>query len=185
MLTNIVLIIILILQFAFFGFLLLLILYFSSALFVWPPSIPTDRKSRRYIIDFIKNKNSEAAKIKIIDLGSGYGHLIKDLSKTFKSANITGVELLRLPYRYSKLIFRKNPNIKIIKDDLYDHNISDYDVLVFFLRKDHKVDEKLKNEIKKGAIVVSNNFPLKNYEPKEIKQISDVFAKRTIYFYEF
>ena len=158
--------------------------FFSSAIFVWPPSIPTDKKSRQYIIDFIKSKNSEAAKINIIDLGSGYGHLVKDLSKNFNEAQVTGVELLRLPYLYSKLIFCRNKNIKIVKQNLYEHNLSNYDVMVFFLRKDHQVDEKLIKEAKKGSIVISNNFPLKKFEAKQVKEISDIFAKRVIYFYE-
>jgi hypothetical protein len=185
MLGNIILISIVLLQLGFAVFFLLLILYFSSALFVWPPSIPTDRKSRRYIAELIGRKYPPDAAIKIVDLGSGYGHLVRTLSKAFSRAEITGVELLRLPYIYSKFIFARNKRIKIIKGDIYHHDLSEYDVLVFFLRKDHKVDEKIKNEIKKGAIVVSNNFPLKTYEPKEIKEIADVFAKRTIYFYEF
>jgi hypothetical protein len=185
MLAEILIIVIILAQLAFFGFLLLVILYFSSAIFVWPPSVPTDRKSRRYIVEFIKTRHNSDANIKIVDLGSGYGHLVKDLSKTFKNTDITGIELLQLPYLYSKFIFHRNQKIKIIKDNLYNHNISEYDVIVFFLRKDHKVDEKINNEIKKGALVISNNFPLKDYKATDIKQISDVFAKRTIYFYEF
>ena len=160
-------------------------IYFASAIFVWPPSIPTDKKSRREIINFIKAKHNGSANIKMVDLGSGYGHLVRDLSKAFESAEMTGVELLHLPYLYSKFIFHRNNRIKIIKDDLYEHDLSAYDVVVFFLRKDHQVDEKVKSQVKKGAIVISNNFPLKNYQPKQVKEIKDVFAKRTIYFYEF
>lgn len=185
MLESLVLIAIILFQFVFLAFFFVLMVYFASAIFVWPPSIPTDKRSRREIINFIKNKHGESANIKLVDLGSGYGHLVKDLSKAFKSAEISGVELLRLPYLYSKFIFHRNNRIKIIKDDLYKHDLSPYDAVVFFLRKDHDVDDKVKNEIKKGAIVVSNNFPLKNYQPKDVKEIKDIFAKRTIYFYEF
>ncbi len=185
MLATVILLIITLAQLAFLAFLLLLILYSSSALFVWPPSIPTDRKSRRYIVNFIRSAYLPDAKIKIVDLGSGYGHLVIDLAKTFKNAEITGVELLWLPYLFSRISAKRFKKTRIIKDDLYKHDLSDYNAIVFFLRKDHHVDDKVKNEVKPGAIIVSNNFPLKNYQPKEVKEISDIFAKRTIYFYEF
>lgn len=181
---NIALILIIILQGGFLLFCLLMLLYFSSAIFVWPPSIPTDRRSRRAIVDFIKTKHQPDANIKIVDLGSGYGHLVRDLSRKFKNAEITGVELLRLPYLYSKFIFCRNKNIKIIKDDLYAHNLSQYDAIVFFLRKDHQVDGKVKNEVKKGALVISNNFPLKEYQPLEVKQSKELLGKWAIYLYE-
>ncbi len=184
MLANLILVLVIVAQIAFLLFLLLMLLYFSSAIFVWPPSMPTDRRSRRAIIDFIKTRYPADARIKMIDLGSGYGHLIKTLSKAFPNAQITGVELLRLPYLYSKFIFCRNRNIHIVKDDLYNHSLAEYDVMVFFLRKDHKVDAKLRAEAKKGALVASNNFPLKTYPEREIREISDVIATRTIYFYE-
>ena len=181
-------IVILLAQLAFFGFLIIFLIYFSSSIFVWPPSIPTDKKARREIVGVIKSRYGATTNFKIVDLGSGYGHLLVDLAKNFKHAEIIGVELLWLPYLFSKISAKRFKNIRITKQNLYDHDLSSYNAVIFFLRKDHLVDKKIRAEMKAGAIIISNNYPLKTFEPLEVKEISDIFTKRKsrrkIYFYQ-
>ncbi len=168
----------------FTGFLLVFIVYFSSAFVVWPPSIPTDRKSRRTIINCIKEIYPEDSAIKIADLGSGYGHLVRDISRNFKNAKITGVELLYVPYFFGKLFCKPFRNIKIIKDDLFNYDFSAEDVIVFFFRTDHDLDKKFKKEFK-GKLVISNNFPLKYREADKVIEMKEMFVNRKLYIYNF
>ncbi len=90
-----------------------------------------------------------------------------------------------MPYHFSKLIFRNKKNIEVIKGDLYQQDVSAYDVVIFFLRKNHKVDEIFGEKFKKGAIIISNHFPLKTFTANETVIIKDPIANRHIYFYQF
>lgn len=181
----ILLLIITLLQLALFVFLAVFALYFASALFVWPPSFPSNKQSQRLITDFVRAKCSSGSGFKIVDLGSGYGHLVLALAKAFPHAQVTGVELLRFPAWCSKQLLRKYKNVSIVQQDLYAHDLSGYDAAVFFLRKDHQIDEKVLKEIKPGAIVVAHHFPLKNYQAQQVKEMKDLFTMRKIYFYQF
>ena len=168
----------------FLGWLLIYILYFSSAFVVWPPSIPTDRKSRRTILDVIEKIYSKEAPIKIADLGSGYGHLVRDISRNFKRAKVTGVELLLLPYLGGKILCKRFCNINIIRGDLLKYDFSNEDVIVFFFRTDHDLDKKFENEFK-GKLVISNNFPLKYREADEVIEMKETFVNRKLFIYYF
>ncbi len=178
------LIILLIAIFGMLGFCLVFILYFSSAFITWPPSIPTDRKSRRVIINCIRERYKDDVAINIADLGSGYGHLVRDIARDFRNANITGVELLWVPYLGGKVLCKRFKNIKIVKDDILKHDLSPYEVIVFFFRTDHDLDKKLENEFK-GKLVISNNFPLKYREPDEVIEMKETFVNRKLFIYNF
>ncbi len=156
----------------------------ATALFVWPPSIPTDKKTRKNIVNELKNYFTPDKKFKVFDLGCGYGGLVSYLSKNFPNAEVIGVELLSVPYKYSKFRFRNNPNIKIIKGDLIDQNYRDADAIVFFYKENLKLSEKLKNELKAGVPILSNNFELLEWQPYKIIEKPDVIRKWKLYCYK-
>jgi len=185
MLATIILSVLIILQLGMLAFCLIFIVYFSSAFVVWPPSIPTDRKSRRTILNRIRQNYPDDAAINIADLGSGYGHLVRDIARNYKNAKVTGVELLYVPFFFGKLLCKRFKNIRIIKSDLFNYDLSNEDVVVFFFRTDHALDLKLQKELKPGTLVISNNFPLKDREPLEVIQMKETFVNRKLYIYNF
>lgn len=164
-------------------YLVVLIIYFSSCFFVWPPSVPSNRKSRKVILEMISKYHIGDEKIKIADMGSGYGHLVFAIARKFKKADVTGVELLWLPFLFSKLVSQIFKNVKILKGDIYQHDFSQYDVFVFFFRKDHGFDEKLREGIKKRTVVISSTFPLKTFEPVETINLKYLVGSRNVYCY--
>ncbi len=171
-------------QLALLVFCVVFIVYFSSAFITWPPSIPTDRKSRRRMLEEIKAVYPTEANIKIADLGSGYGHLLRDLARSYKNASITGVELLWLPYLGGKLLCKRFKNINVVKDDILKHDLSPYDVIVYFFRSDHGLDKKFQEEFK-GKLVISNNFPLHYKEADKIIEMKETFVNRKLFIYHF
>ncbi len=91
---------------------------------------PAQRLRREIIISLLKSESKE--KFSIIDFGSGQGDLIKDLSKTFCSAEMIGFELSKIGVTISRV---KVPKATFIIKNLLDknkiikyNNIGDYGI---------------------------------------------------------
>jgi hypothetical protein len=186
-LYNIFFILVTIASFGFLLFMLVMLVYMGSSIFVWPPSMPTDYKTRKALIKLVNNYFSFDQNFKMADLGSGYGHLIKSFAQNFKNANITGFEILRPPFVTSKFLFRKNPNIQIIKQDFLQANISEFDLLITFyknMKNDTRLIKKLQSECKPGAIILSNNFEMQGLQQIDFFDVKLFIGSRKIFVYK-
>ncbi len=162
------------------------IIYLSTIIFgVWPPSVPTDRRTIKLAIAQLQKYFEKEENFIIYDLGAGYGKFINAFSKAFPKAKIYGVEILYLPYFISKFRFRKNKNIEIIKQDLFNSDISNANaVFCFYCGNIKRLSDKLKSELSENTIVISNNFRLENWQEQEIINIKDVIKYRKLYIYK-
>ncbi|MDX1950372.1 MAG: class I SAM-dependent methyltransferase [Rickettsiales bacterium] len=160
--------------------------YLCTILFgVWPPSTPTDKKTISLSIQEFQKYFDKDKEFVFYDLGCGYGNFISGFAKAFPKAKIIGVDILYFPYFFSKFRFRKNKNITIIKDDLYNQNISKADaVFCFYCGAVKKLSDKLHSELPKNCLILSNNFELESLNLIDTIKIKDVFTFRKIFVYK-
>ncbi len=145
------------------------------------PSAPNTRKA---IIEDIKSLKGDCHDLHIYDCGSGWGGLCGKLSKAFPSAIITGIEISPIPFLVSYLNpFRK---YKIKRDNLFEIDLSQVDILIFYLSPYHMnlLSHKLLNAVKKGTIIYSQGFPIKEWDISQEMSISRSLEKK-LYRYDF
>jgi len=106
---------------------------------------------------------------RLYDLGCGNGRVLFEAEKHgYKSI---GYELSL--YQYLRGLIKKKLNrskVKIIRKDFMRQDISDADVIFTFLVGGvmSRVGEKLKNNLKKGTIVISYGFAITNWKIDKI-----------------
>jgi len=138
------------------------------------PYVPTPRKIIRKMIE---KANIQAGE-KVVDLGSGAGRVVFAVAKRYP-VKIVGIEKSRFLYFLSKLrsIFRKKKGeVKFIKSDFQNYPLGDVNVVLCFITPEGLkiIQDKLAQELLKGARIVSYLFPL---EKKERFQESKVLVK--------
>ena len=106
-----------------------------------------------------------------MDLGSGWGTLLIPLAKKFPQHRFIGIEYAYIPYLVSKFRSKKIPNLIFYRQNFFNTDISDADIILLFLLNHvmPKVSVKCQKETKKGTLFYVNRFPMKNMKlEKEI-----------------
>jgi SAM-dependent methyltransferase len=101
------------------------------------------------------------------DLGAGTGRALVIAEREF-GARATGFELSWLFYFVAKInLFLRGIMAKMEYKDFWNVNLRNADVIFVFLaiRTMHKMEEKLKRELKPGARIIVYAFPLPGMEP--------------------
>lgn len=180
----------------FCGYLLLFTLYTGSVIFTWPPSIPTDGKTRRRMA---ARAAEHAAKLDkpqplILDLGSGFGHLAESCARAVPQARVCGYERFIVSYAGSRVrallraaLFRTGKPRFIYGDFFKDAPIEEADIIVCFLIKGALM-ERFRAEIwprlSPGTRLICNGAAVPGMTPDAEEEIRYVFGKRNIYIYD-
>ena len=111
---------------------------------------------------------------KMYDLGSGDGRIVIMAARKFK-ADSTGVEMDNDLYRQSmeKIRTLGLQNLaRIIRGDIFKQDYSSADLITVYLLpiSNDKVRPMLEQQLKKGARIVSHDFPFKDW--KAVKEVS-------------
>lgn len=131
-----------------------------------PPYYPTGRKQLENMFKLAKLKPED----KVIDIGSGDGRIVIKASKYSK--DVTGIDYNPFLNQIAKLRLRltkKKGKVRIIFGNLYNHNLSNYDVIFCYLLPGtmQKLKEKFKKELKPGTRIITNTFTMKDWKPTE------------------
>lgn len=124
-----------------------------------PPFVSTPVETIKSLKEFVNSKPELKGK-KIIDLGSGNGRVVFEFAKLGLIA--TGFEekedLVKTSQK--KLIETHLQNAQIIKVDYWNENLSEFDIVYIYGIPTimGKLEQKLTNELPKGAIVISNVY---------------------------
>ena len=106
---------------------------------------------------------------RIVDLGSGWGTLAYPIANRFPDADVVGCELSPIPWIYSRLkgLFVRRPNLTLHRRSVFDIDLTAVDVVVVFLHPAamRKLGPKFEQELGPGTLVLSNTFPVPNWEP--------------------
>ena len=163
-------------------------LYCSTMFFVWPPSIPSSRRSRKSIADLVKDYVCSERDLSIVDLGCGFGSLLFHVAKLFPRSYFVGYEILKLPYFFCKLrvLCGGHYNIALFNRDFFAANFADFDVILCFLHSytNEKLSLKLASEAKHGCIIISSRYEIPGWVPVKVIATRDIFFKKYIYLYQ-
>jgi len=125
------------------------------------PYIPTKMDQIRKILKLAGIKKGK----KFYELGSGDGRVVIAAAKL--GANSVGIEqsLIRILISHFKSSSLKNA--RFIHGNIFSKNYSDADIIYIFLltKGIKKLEGKLKRELKKGSMVITQTYHFPNWKP--------------------
>ncbi|MBL7053840.1 hypothetical protein ISS06_01385 [Patescibacteria group bacterium] len=134
--------------------------FFSAAPFVFSFRGEVDR-----MLKIAKIKPGE----KFYDLGSGDGRMV--LAAGQQGADSVGFEISFFPFILSKIkCWKYSKNCKIFYKNFWKANLKDADIIYFYLlpKSSSKLRHKFVKELNTGTRIISNAFPIKEWEPTRV-----------------
>ncbi|BAL26300.1 putative methyltransferase [Azoarcus sp. KH32C] len=162
------------------GFALLAAIYWTS----FRTQVPLYLSNRR-TAEAMARLLPEGRALRVLDLGSGTGSLLRPLARRRPDCRFDGVEAAPAPWLISRLLARRLGNLALRRGDFFAEPWSEYDVVYAFLSPVPMpaVWEKAERELAPGALLVSNSFPIPGRKPREVVEVADRRATR-LYVYE-
>lgn len=155
------------------------------------PNVGTVPRMRRAIIEQLERDVQNHVGTRpytVLDLGSGSGQLSWHIARALPEARVIGLETGLFGYARSVLRWRifGPSNLEYRRTDFFSYNTAQADAVVMYLRRAlmDRVGEKLKNELRPGAFVLSNMFALgAGWKPFETVDIKTVAPQKILYLY--
>lgn len=150
--------------------------YARKAKVVAAPSVPWMRRAVIERLDKeIKEKGLPAPLI--VDLGSGWGTLALAAAKACPGASVVGYEISPVPLMFSRLKARLcgYKTVKFLNADLFGEDFSRADFVLTYLTMPHmeRLRPKFEAELKPGAVVICNTFPVPGWTPASEETVQD------------
>ncbi|MFA6410596.1 MAG: methyltransferase domain-containing protein [Candidatus Buchananbacteria bacterium] len=146
------------------------------------PFAPTPKRNVKIIIDQLNLKPGQI----FYDLGCGDARFLIEAES--RGAKATGFEIA--PWAIFRAHLRKwfkKSQVKIIAKNFYHINLSDADAVFCFLitKVMPKVEQKLQQELKPGALIACYGFPLPTWNPEKIISLKPANPRASkIYLYK-
>ena len=122
----------------------------------------------------------------VYDLGSGWGGLARALARRYPRSPVIGFEVSPLPWAWSRLrqALRGSANLTFRFGDFHNADLSGAALVVGYLPGPamEKLKPKLEAELKPGAMVASNTFAPRGWDPAEVRTAPDAHASQ-VYLY--
>jgi len=152
------------------GFGLLLAIYWSSFR-TQVPLYLSSRETARAVAALLPPDRA----IRLLDLGSGTGALLRPLAKLRPGCAFDGIEAAPAPWLLSRLLGRGQPNLNLQRGDFFARPWRAHDVIYAFLSPVPMSDvwAKAQRELRPGGILVSNSFPVPRVEPERVIEVDD------------
>jgi predicted RNA methylase len=124
----------------------------------------------------------------VYDLGAGDGRIIVTAAKDFRAKKAVGIEINDDRIKEAlKNIKENNLENKVLvrKENFFEANISEATVVTMFLLSNvnELLKPKLEKELKPGTRVVSHEFEMRGWIPKEVVKVEDGNMTHTVYLY--
>lgn len=154
------------------------------------PTLVSGFFERQKIIEVLKkDAGTRAAPYTVVDLGSGRGELTRGIARALPQAQVLGLEWAYFPALQSRFFQRLFglKNLEYRQGDFMAYNCSGAGVVVIYLnpKMAREVGEKLRRELKPGALVVSNTFPLGGaWQPAEAITLHTPFRVEVFVYYQ-
>ena len=151
-------------------FLIITLLYFVFMLdiLIFAHDLPTSKKAILEIVKIIKKYAPDASNF--YDLGCGHGRVVLEIKKEMPNLNVYGIDKnpIRIFFAKIKALILKR-KIHFINENVFNINLSQADILYTYLWYDLMpvLEEKVKKELKRGAIVITNTSHFSNLKPIE------------------
>jgi len=137
--------------------------------------MPTLPKVKLHLLESIPNDIEGT----ILELGAGWGTLAFPLAERYRHCTIIAYETSWIPYLFCTLRqwIRPRLNIRIVHQDFFEVPLGDASLLVCYLYRGamQRLSEKLIQELKPGALVVSHTFSIPGWSPESILVVDDLY----------
>lgn len=142
-------------------FIVLLLLGFLLGGLVGAPWVPARQKDLEQMLDDAGLKSGQL----LIELGCGDGRFLSQAAK--RGARAIGYEINPLMWLIAWLRNLKNKNVQVHLGSFWKKNLADADAVMTFLMPKFmsRLEKKLDNELKPGAVFISYIFKLPNRKP--------------------
>ncbi len=152
------------------AFLGLLLVFWNSAGDRVPLYL-TNRKTWAELARLLPEKGSFG----FIDLGSGLGGALAFLARRRPDGRFTGIETAPVPYALSKLRLSGLSNSSLRWGDIWDEDLSRYDVVYCFLSPAPMpaLYRKARAEMRPGTLFVSNSFAVPGSPADSLVAVDD------------
>lgn len=147
--------------------------------------LPTSHQTAKAVAGIIKKHKPDAGVF--YDLGCGQGTAARRIKKTLPAMKVFGIDNSLNQYLFgiikNTLSFKK---IHLLRQDLFGADISQADIIYLYLPRPilPRLKEKIKNETKRGAIIITNTVSFAGWPPIETivtHQKSPAFEKLFVY----
>lgn len=137
--------------------------------------VPTSRKARKNIFSIL-------GEIGIIDgvfydLGSGRGAMSLSTKRAFPEMKVHGFDRSRFKIFLSRVrSFLSGIKVFFKRTDIFNIDIGMADIIYLYIWPTSipEIKDKIEREAKKGVVVISNTFPIQDWEPALIRETLSV-----------
>ena len=153
----------------------ILFLVFALDILIRRHDLPTSGRATRALIKAIKQYKPDAKNF--YDLGCGHGALCLAIKKALPGLEIYGADNSAIRIFFAKL---KSKRINFRKQNIFDVDLSSADIVYTYLWYDlmPPLEKKLQNELKPGAIVITNTSNFPTWQP-----IQKIVMRETLFVY--
>ena len=152
---------------------MLLIVYYSIRNGISP--MPTSPRVKKAFLEFMPKKLDG----KIYELGSAWGGLARDLARRYPHCTVYAFESSPVPFLFSWVVNYLFPlkNMHLIYGDFFEQSFKEADLLVCYLYLEAMIDleKKCKEELPRGALLVSHTFALPNWKLEKVERVGDLY----------
>jgi len=153
-------------------------------LFIWSkgfsisPTVTSNSKSIKKIAEYIAFycKNNPNERIRILDIGSGYGSMLFKINNSLKNDMIeyVGYEIAKFPYKISNFL-NKSKNIIFINDDINKLKDFKYNfIITFILKKQQKLFLNIYRNFPKESTIIANSLPIPFEKDDKFKLVDTI-----------
>ena len=139
--------------------------------------MPSSPAARRAVLELLAGRVADGAELH--ELGAGWGTLAFALARRFPTANVVAWETSPVPWLVcrARLALGGPPNLRVVRRDFFGASLAGAGVVVCYLFTGamERLGPKLAQELRPGAVVVSNTFALRGWAPQTTVTLDDLY----------
>ncbi|AWR95980.1 protein-lysine N-methyltransferase [Acidianus brierleyi] len=148
------------------------------------PYVPTPDKVVKKMLEIAKVGPEDV----VYDLGCGDGRIVITAVKDFNAKKAVGIDINDERIQEATKNVKENGvegKVFIRKGNFFEENISEATVVTMFLltNVNEMLRPKLETELKPGTRVVSHEFEMRGWTPKEVVKVEDGNMNHIVYLY--
>lgn len=150
------------------------------------PIFPTERSAQQALLALLRETVARRpdGKLKIYDLGAGGGGLCLAIARALPQAQVIGIEISWPAWLFAvlrqKILRQKNLDYR--RADFWTADLAEADIVICYLGDIlmPRLREKLEQTPKAGRLIISNTFPIPQWEPLQIIRVPAILSKQLL-----
>lgn len=148
------------------------------------PYVPTPERVVRKMLELAKTGPEDV----VYDLGCGDGRIVITAAKDFNAKKAICIEISDERIKETLENIKKNGlegKVVVERGNFFEANLSQATVITMFLltNVNEMLKPKLEKELKPGTRIVSHEFEIRGWTPKEVVKVEDGNMNHIVYLY--